>query len=76
MITKKRKLSRKEIKEDKLVSFVYKTRSFYEENTNKIFTYGAVVVIAVALAYFYVNQKRTDNENAGVELSRTLILYD
>lgn len=76
MITKKRKLSRKEIKEDKLVSFVYKARSFYEEHTNKIFTYGAVAVVAVALAYFYVNQQKADNENAGVELSRTMILYD
>lgn len=76
MITKKKKLSRKEIKEDKLVSFVYKAQSFYEDYKNKIFTYGAVIVVAVALAYFYVNQKRTDNENAGVELSRTMILYD
>jgi len=76
MITKKKKLSRKEIKEDKLVSFVYKAQSFYEDYKNKIFTYGTVIVVAVALAYFYVNQKRTDNENAGVELSRTMILYD
>jgi tetratricopeptide (TPR) repeat protein len=76
MITKKKKFSRKEIKEDKLVSFVYKAQSFYEDYKNKIFTYGTVIVVAVALAYFYVNQKRTDNENAGVELSRTMILYD
>ncbi len=76
MIKKKRKLSKKEIKEDKLVSFVYKAQSFYEDYKNKIFTYGTVVVVAVALAYFYVNQKRADNENAGVELSRTMILYD
>ena len=76
MITKKRKLSRKEIKEDKLVSFVYKAQSFYEDYKNKIFTYGAVVVVAVAVAYFYVNQQRADNENAGVELSRTMVLYD
>ena len=76
MITKKKKLSKKEIKEDKLVSFVYKAQSFYEDYKNKIFTYGAVVVVAVAVAYFYVNQQRADNENAGVELSRTMVLYD
>jgi len=76
MITKKKKLSKKEIKEDKLVSFVYKTQSFYEDYKNKIFTYGAVIVAAVAIAYFYVNQQRTDNDNAGVELSRTMMLYD
>lgn len=76
MIKKKRKLSRKEIKEDKLVSFVFKARSFYEDYKNKIFTYGTVVVVAIALAYFYVNQQRADNENAGVELSRIMIIYD
>ena len=76
MITKKKKLSKKEIKEDKLVSFVYKAQSFYEDYKNKIFTYGAVIVAAVAIAYFYVNQQRTDNDNAGVELSRTMMLYD
>lgn len=76
MIKKKRKFSKKEIKEDKLVSFVYKAQSFYEDYKNKIFTYGVVVVVAVAAAYFYVNQKRTDNENAGVELSRAMMLYD
>jgi len=76
MITKKKKLSKKEIKEDKLVSFVYKAQSFYEDYKNKIFTYGAVIVAAVAITYFYVNQQRTDNDNAGVELSRTMMLYD
>lgn len=76
MIKKKKKFSRKALKEDKLVSFISGASSFYEDYKNKIFTYGAVVVVAIAVAYFYVNQQKVDNENAGVELSRTMLLYD
>lgn len=76
MIKKKKKFSRKALKEDKLVLFISKASSFYEDYKNKIFTYGTVVVVAVAVAYFYVNQQKTDNEMAGVELSRTMPLYD
>ncbi len=76
MIKQKKKITKKQLKEDKLRTFVEKSMSFYEDYKNKIFTYGAVIAIAVAVAYFYVNQKNVDNENAGIELSRTMNLYD
>jgi tetratricopeptide (TPR) repeat protein len=76
MLQKKKKLSKKEIKEDILVIFVNKAANFYEEYKNKIFTYGAIAVIAVAALYFYINQKNEDNLVAGTELSRVLKLYD
>jgi tetratricopeptide (TPR) repeat protein len=76
MITKKKKLSKKEIKEDKLVSFMVSVESFYEDYKSKILTYGAILVIAIAAAYFYVNQQKVDNENAGIELSRVMKIFD
>ena len=76
MITKKKKLSKKEIKEDKLVSFMYKVESFYEDHKSKIISYGLILVIAIAAAYFYVNQQKVANENAGLELSRVMIIFD
>ena len=76
MIKKKRKLSKKEIKEDKLVSFVFKARSFYEDYKNKIIAYVVVIGIAVVAAYWYVDNQKTNNEKAGVELSRIMIIYD
>ena len=36
MLAKKKKLSKKEIKEDKLVTTFYEAKSFYEENQTKI----------------------------------------
>jgi tetratricopeptide (TPR) repeat protein len=76
MITKKKKLSKKEMKEDKLVSFMVSVESFYEDHKSKIFTYGLIIVIAIAAAYFYVNQQKVENENAGIELSRVMKIFD
>ena len=76
MITKKKKLSRKEIKEDKLVSFMYGIESFYEDHKSKIVSYGLILAIAVIAAYFYVNQQKVENEKAGIELSRVMSIFD
>ncbi len=76
MLQKKKKLSRKEIKEDKLVSFLYKAENFFEEYKNKLFTYGAITIVIAAIIYFYVNQKIEDNETAGIELSRVVKFYE
>lgn len=76
MLQKKKKISRKELKEDKLVTFVNKSTSFFEEYKNKILTYGAIVVVAIAAVYFYINQRAEDNLIAGTELSRVLPLYE
>jgi tetratricopeptide (TPR) repeat protein len=76
MITKKKKLSKKEIKEDKLVSFIGSVESFYEDHKSKIISYGLILVIAIAAAYFYVNQQKIANENAGIELSRVMKIFD
>jgi len=76
MLQKKKKLSKKEMKEDKLVTFVNKSAKFFDEYKNKVFTYGAVLVVAIAAVYFYINQKKEDNLAAGTELSRVLSLYE
>jgi tetratricopeptide (TPR) repeat protein len=75
MITKKKKFSKKEIKEDKLVSFMVSAENFYEDYKSKIFTYGAILIIVIAVAYFYVNQQKVENENAGIELSRVMQIF-
>jgi len=75
MLQKKKKLSKKEIKEDKLINFYKSTVNFFEKYKNKIFTYGGVLVIVVAAVYFYLNQKSESNEKAGLELSRIMTLY-
>ncbi|HQI40047.1 MAG: hypothetical protein B6D44_04765 [Ignavibacteriales bacterium UTCHB2] len=76
MLTKHKKLSRKQIKEDKLVEFYYKSQAYFEENKNRIMMYlgvAAVVVIAVVL---YLNYRSDQNAEAGYHLSKVMDMYD
>ncbi len=76
MLTKQKKLSRKEIKEDKLVEFYYKSISFFEENKNRIFTYlGAIALVVVAVILF-MNYRSGQNEEAAGHLSKAMDIYD
>jgi tetratricopeptide (TPR) repeat protein len=76
MLQKKKKLSKKEIKEDKLINFYKTAVVFFEKYKNRIFTYSGVLVVVAAAVYFYVNQKAEANEKAGLELSRIMPVYD
>ena len=76
MLTKKKKLSKKEIKEDKLVSFMVKVESFYEDHRSKILLYAGVLIAAVVLVYFYMNEQSALNDEAGLELSRVMPVFD
>jgi len=76
MLQKKKKLSRKEIKEDKLLNFYKTAVVFFEKYKNKILVYAGVLVAVTAIVYFYLNQKSESNEQAGLELSRIMPLYD
>lgn len=76
MLAKKKKLTKKEIKEDKLVEFYYKTQSYIVENKNKVLMYvGAFAVVVVAVILF-LNYRSSRNEEAGKLLSRVMDLYE
>lgn len=76
MLAKKKKLSKKEIKEDKLVSFMVNVENFYEDYKNKIFLYGGALVVAAIALYFYIGQQKVVNEEAGLYLSRVMQIFD
>lgn len=76
MIGRKKKLSKKEIKEDKLVTFYYQVRTFYEEFQKNIFIALGVVAAVALLIYFYIQNKNSNNEKASLELARVINLYD
>ncbi|MDT3696353.1 MAG: tetratricopeptide repeat protein [Ignavibacterium sp.] len=76
MLTKQKKLSRKQIKEDKLVEYYYKSIAFFEENKNRIMMYvGAVAVVIIAVILF-LNYRSDQNEEAGYHLSKVMDMYD
>lgn len=76
MLAKKKKLTRKEIKEDKLVTTYYKLRSFIEDNSRTLTIYSGVLIAVAAVVFFYVNNKRQNNEAAALQLSRVMPVYD
>ncbi|MBK7630700.1 MAG: hypothetical protein IPJ23_08355 [Ignavibacteriales bacterium] len=76
MLTKQKKLSRKEIKEDKLVEYYYKSISFFEENKSKIFTYLGALAVVVFAVIFYMNYRSGLNEEAAGHLSKVMEMYD
>lgn len=76
MLTKKKKLSRKEIKQDKLVETYYKAYSFVEQNSQRIMLYGGIFVVVILAAIFYVKHKSQENHAAAIELSRVMDMYD
>lgn len=76
MLTKRKKLTKKEIKEDKLVEFYYKAQNYFEENQSKVLMYAGVLVVVVIAVIFYLNHKNSQNEEAGVKLARVMDFYD
>ena len=76
MLKKQKKLSRKEIKEDKLVEFYYKAVAFYEENKNKVFLYAGVVAVVIFAVYLYINYRSGQNDEAGTQLASVMDMYD
>lgn len=76
MLTKQKKLSRKEIKEDKLVEFYYKSQTFFEENKTKILMYVGIAAVAVAAVFGYLSYQSSQNEKAGIELAKVIDMFD
>ncbi len=76
MLKKKKKLSRKEIKEDKLISLYYKSYQYVTDNSRRLMMYGVGVVVLIVLIIFYVNHRAQQNKAAGYQLSQVMNLYD
>ena len=76
MLAKPKKISRKKVKEDKLVTFYSKTLEFYEKYQTKIIiAVGAIAVVILAMV-LYSNKMEQDNLTATTELSRVIPLYE
>jgi tetratricopeptide (TPR) repeat protein len=76
MLTKRKKLSKKEIKEDKLVTTYYKAIAFFEENKNRLAMYAGILAVVILAIVLFMNNKKKNNEIAGTELARVMNIYD
>lgn len=76
MLSARKKISKKEIKEDKLVSTYYKFYNFFMANQAKfLIGLGVIAVIVVAVILFN-NKKHNDNLAAANLLSKVVPLYE
>ncbi|MCH7827295.1 MAG: hypothetical protein IIC75_04885, partial [Bacteroidetes bacterium] len=76
MLKKKKKLTKKTIKEDKLVTSFNNALAFIDEYRSKIMLYGGIVLVTVVLIIFFVNRNIQLNQQAGLVLSRMVTIYD
>ncbi len=76
MLQKKKKLSKKEIKEDKLVALYYKAYGYFDENKSRVITYAGIAAAIIVLAIFYVYHNKEQNNAAGIQLAQAMTLYD
>lgn len=76
MLTKRKKLSKKQIKEDKLVTTYYQAIGYFDENRNRIFIYVGALAIIILAVILYMNYKSNKNEEASTQLARVITIYD
>jgi len=76
MLTGKKKLSKKEIKEDKLVTAYYNFIGYFTENQKPLLIAAGVFVVLVAAIFVYKIHQNSNNEKAGIEMAKVMSLYD
>ncbi len=76
MLQPKKKISRKELKEDTLIASYMKATSFYEENKKNISIGLTVFVAVLVVGFFYMKNRNADNEKAATEVAKVYSFYD
>jgi tetratricopeptide (TPR) repeat protein len=72
----KRKVKKKSIKEDQLVTTAVKASQFVQEYFTQVVVGVVVLVVAVAVIIFVTNTKRNTARESGRELSRAMTEYN
>jgi len=76
MLTPKKRLSKREMKQDPLLTTLGQLETFYEVN-KKYISYGLTGLLIVAVAVFmFINNRRANNEKATAEFGKVFKLFD
>ena len=76
MLRAQKKISKKVIKEDTLVTTYFKAQTWYDENKKRLSTIGGVVLVLVLALWFYSNNMRANNDRATTDLAKVFAYYD
>lgn len=76
MLTKNKKISRKEIKQDSLVTFYYKAIQFLDEQRKNLLIGVGVIAVIVAVSLIFISKRAKGNEIAGADLLQVVQIYN
>ena len=76
MLEKRKRISKREIKQDTLVTTYYKAYNFFMENQLRIFIGVAAVALVVVAVVLYSSNKAKNNVTAAGLLSKVMPTYD
>ncbi len=76
MLKPKKGISKREIKEDRLVTTYFKSRAWIEQHKRLVSYIVAAPVLLLAILWFIENNRSQSDERATTELSKVFPLYD
>ena len=78
MLKARRKLSQKELKQDKLVTTYFQSKDWFSipENKKKVSIGVGIIVVLIAVAFFYTSSRKAKSDEAEAKLSAVINLYD
>lgn len=76
MLAPKKKISKKEIKQDRLVETYFKAKTFFEENQKTILIAAGSFLLLVFLVIYFVNRSKERDIESTTLLGNVIGLYD
>jgi tetratricopeptide (TPR) repeat protein len=72
----RKKISKKQMKEDKLVTSYYKAQTFILENQARILIGAGIIAVIVVAVILFANKRASNNQSAATMLAKVMPLYD
>jgi len=76
MLNAKRKITKRELKQDALITSYMKATSFFEQNKKNVQVGLTALVVLIIASVAYMNNQRSNNEAATAELGKVYAYYD
>lgn len=76
MLTPKKRFSKKDLKEDKLVTYYFQVQDWFEANAKLVYGVLAVIIVLVGAYIYYDNSLEKAEQLASVDLSKAMRVYE
>jgi TolA-binding protein len=76
MLKPRKRITKKELKQDKLVTFYFQANTWLENNLKYVTGAVMAIVILIVLGILFSNSSKSTNEKASVELTRAVHTFE